>query len=486
LEKLRAKLPDVRLDCRLPGWLADREEYERTVDEEIGTYEAIHRLVQGMSATRTEANARYLLRLVERHARLLAFDSHIISLVELESRLREMGAENVALATGGANLGARLAFAERFALQSQEAGLIGLCSDALAEGLNLQGASAVVHLDLPSVVRVLEQRIGRVDRMDSPHEAIEVHWPEEPPEFALRSDERLFLRLRTVDELIGSNVPLPEELAAYRTDRDEAVGLAEVIDAVEASLSGREDAGLPDAFAGVRSLVAGREALVPADTYERLRHSTARIVSCVSVVSSPNPWVFLAIGSTDRGVPRWLLVDLEHGGDPVILNDLDDVTEALRDRLLPNAVELDLDERAASQLSSALAAASGLQRRLLPRRKRRALEEMHEVIGRYLRDVGADEARHRVLTRLDELAGDPAGDLDLGRLADWWLGVMRPRWLHHLTRPNIRRPARLRDLRKQLQAEPIATAELATIERVELDQAPLERRVVAAIVGVVG
>ena len=33
------------------------------------------------------------------------------------------------------------------------------------EGVNLQGASAIVHLDLPTTLRVAEQR---VDRMDSP------------------------------------------------------------------------------------------------------------------------------------------------------------------------------------------------------------------------------------------------------------------------------------------------------------------------------
>jgi superfamily II DNA/RNA helicase len=51
--------------------------------------------------------------------------------------------------------------------------IIALCSDAMSEGVNLQRASAMLHLDMPSVVRYAEQRVGRIDRMDSPHDQIE-------------------------------------------------------------------------------------------------------------------------------------------------------------------------------------------------------------------------------------------------------------------------------------------------------------------------
>lgn len=50
---------------------------------------------------------------------------------------------------------------------------IGLCSDRLSEGENLQQAACVVRLDMPSLARIAEQRVGRVDRMDDPHREIE-------------------------------------------------------------------------------------------------------------------------------------------------------------------------------------------------------------------------------------------------------------------------------------------------------------------------
>src|SRR5437667_351043 len=58
-------------------------------------------------------------------------------------------------------------------LGSTASGVVALCSESMAEGYNLQRASAVVHLDMPSVVRTAEQRVGRVDRLDSPHVAID-------------------------------------------------------------------------------------------------------------------------------------------------------------------------------------------------------------------------------------------------------------------------------------------------------------------------
>ena len=47
-----------------------------------------------------------------------------------------------------------------------------IATDLLSEGLNLQNASVVVHLDLPWTAARLTQRVGRVWRMTSPHARI--------------------------------------------------------------------------------------------------------------------------------------------------------------------------------------------------------------------------------------------------------------------------------------------------------------------------
>src|SRR5450756_2919631 len=105
---------------------------------------------------------------------------------------------------------------KRFARDSQEPG-IGLCSDAMNEGINLQGASAVVQLDMPTTLRVAEQRVGRIDRMDSVYDRIEVWWPNDGPAFATHANELLVARNAESSALLGSNLPIPDFVAVSYT-----------------------------------------------------------------------------------------------------------------------------------------------------------------------------------------------------------------------------------------------------------------------------
>ena len=50
-----------------------------------------------------------------------------------------------------------------------------ITTDLLSEGLNLQRASVVVHLDLPWNPARLDQRVGRVLRFGSTHERVHVY-----------------------------------------------------------------------------------------------------------------------------------------------------------------------------------------------------------------------------------------------------------------------------------------------------------------------
>src|ERR1019366_7121122 len=50
-----------------------------------------------------------------------------------------------------------------------------ITTDLLSEGVNLQGASVIVHLDVPWTPAALDQRVGRAARMGSPHACVHVH-----------------------------------------------------------------------------------------------------------------------------------------------------------------------------------------------------------------------------------------------------------------------------------------------------------------------
>src|SRR5207249_1618916 len=68
-----------------------------------------------------------------------------------------------------------------------------IATDLLSEGLNLQDAARVIHYDLPWTPARLAQRVGRIDRLGSPHARIETitFLPPPPLERALALEQRL-------------------------------------------------------------------------------------------------------------------------------------------------------------------------------------------------------------------------------------------------------------------------------------------------------
>ena len=71
-----------------------------------------------------------------------------------------------------------------------------LATDLLAEGVNLQDAGVVVHLDLPWTAALREQRVGRCARIGSPHRAVHVYSfaPHPDGDRALRLQHRLAVK----------------------------------------------------------------------------------------------------------------------------------------------------------------------------------------------------------------------------------------------------------------------------------------------------
>jgi superfamily II DNA or RNA helicase len=92
-----------------------------------------------------------------------------------------------------------------------------IATDLLSEGLNLQEASVVVHLDLPWNPARLEQRVGRVRRIGSRHATVTVYslLPPAAAEGLLRIEARLREKLRVAQRTIGvAGRILPSPLAA--------------------------------------------------------------------------------------------------------------------------------------------------------------------------------------------------------------------------------------------------------------------------------
>jgi hypothetical protein len=86
-----------------------------------------------------------------------------------------------------------------------------IATDVLSEGLNLQDASAVVSYDIPWNPVTLIQRIGRIDRLGSPHESIAIY--NFLPDRGLDAFLGLMRRVETKLHIIGRTVGIDAVLA---------------------------------------------------------------------------------------------------------------------------------------------------------------------------------------------------------------------------------------------------------------------------------
>lgn len=122
-------------------------------------------------------------------------------------------------------------------VRQNEAEHIGLLitTDLLSEGLNLQEASVIVHLDLPWNPARLDQRVGRALRLGSRHAVVTAYAiaPPASAERLLRIEARLRDKLSVAQRTVGvAGRILPSVLASA----EEKNGLAEQVGAINADL----------------------------------------------------------------------------------------------------------------------------------------------------------------------------------------------------------------------------------------------------------
>lgn len=459
------------LEIEVPEWLSDPAAYRIACEQEIKLYQQIAALCCQLSPAREDAKAALLNQLLEHHDLVLAFDHFPVTLDFLLSQLQTNSATQVFVATGETPK-EQERISKLFAHGSTLKKTIALCSDAMSEGRNLQAASVVVHLDMPTVVRQAEQRIGRIDRMDSEHAVIQSYWPDDAQEFKLRADERFHARHRFVADLIGSNIQVPREVITPKLMQEE-IARAEPTDALE------------DAFAPLRQLISGESRLIPEEVYESLRRSTARVVSSVCAVRALHPWAFFAVAGTEWGAPRWVYMENVRDRPET---DLDKIARRLRGNLALDPPPHTLDEPTVALLSRFVSHLTDTEEQLLPKKKQRALQEMRIILVSYQKEVqfGKNPARLSLVKELLDLLDRRAHiSIDLSRLAEGWLDVIRPVWYEHLHHRKRAEPLRLRHIRSDLlTAHRLSDADLQILLEAVSPVKPLAERVVAVILGV--
>lgn len=101
LPKLMGQIPENRLSIQLPGWLTDPGEHRQACEHDLAIYRQILTLTMSMSDRREQTKAAHLLRLMQSHKLLLAFDSRPITLADIAQRIRQSDRKiEVLVATG--------------------------------------------------------------------------------------------------------------------------------------------------------------------------------------------------------------------------------------------------------------------------------------------------------------------------------------------------------------------------------------------------
>lgn len=209
------------LSGRQQATLAQAIEHER---------EALDCLLCTIAATRDADTPRVAALRQLRHAHadasILAFSEWTATIRAYSSAFREeagvgsLTASEARIASGRVS---REELLERFAPHAQGARMpaahdrvtLLLATDLLSEGVNLQDASVVVHLDLPWNPARLAQRLGRIRRLGGASEiASYLVAPPAPAALLLRTERRLRAKLARAEAIVGRSIAVIPALDA--------------------------------------------------------------------------------------------------------------------------------------------------------------------------------------------------------------------------------------------------------------------------------
>ncbi|PVD50140.1 hypothetical protein DC498_21230 [Terrimonas sp.] len=442
IKKCSSSLPKKHVDDSLLSqeqqWLYDERLYKSACDHEIHLYQKIGALAEQLSGKREQSKADTLIDNTKAHRKILAFDATVITLDYLYKLIREKHPDIKTIVAAGHNTRDRNEVMQLFALGNQtEEKLIALCSDAMSEGINLQDASCLLLLDMPSVLRIVEQRIGRLERMDCEHKEITVLWPDDSDAFSLNGDKRMVDTLLLTEDLIGNNVAIPQSI--YEKYLKANLNTHNVIRAYnEYTEEEHEWEGVRDSTQDLYSLIEGENSLIDHKIYDLYKDVDATVKTAVSFVETDNNWCFFAFrGSTSKS-PKWLFIDENNKG----YTDFSEITEKLKHYL----TKKDIIQRRWKEVDASLTIKQIIyklrrqEKALLPWKKRRALEQGEKILKHFTPTFKSEKDKLNAERLLMLFNPESDGDnyVDLDQFADLWLDILIPE-LDKLKAPKTKR-----------------------------------------------
>ena len=432
LSKYKNGLPKILLPCDLlPDWLVNLDLYKKACESEIQIYLKIRNLLKEISGQREETKVRQLIDLLKKEALVIAFDSSVVTLDYMKHLISERYKEiDVIVATGQTS---NIQTIKKFGLGSNVKSVVGLFSDCMSEGVNLQQASAVVFLDTPSILRIAEQRIGRVDRLDSPHKEIYVYWSSDSDEFALKTDKRLIKTIVDAKSLIGSNFEIPDEMLIRHIDEDESLTeqeneivrpqeIAEMLREVE-ELDYPWD-GIQDPFQAVHALYEGKDSLISQEDYLELKNVRSTVKAKISYLKSQKAWIFIAMKGTKYSPPRWYFVD----SSLCIYSDFTAICKKLKEYLHHDMESTKWTSEMDKELEKYFNLLKRNEVELLPNKQKRALRLAEFAIRQVIQNTQDLEEKDIYIEalKLFKPSLEDEASIDYSEFARQWLQLFKP------------------------------------------------------------
>jgi superfamily II DNA or RNA helicase len=408
-------------------WITNQNLYEEVCIKEIEIYSRISELALTLSGARETTKATTLLKVMNEYGKILAFDSKIITLDYIKSLVLKENPEAIVLVASGTNERNKNLVKEYFSLQTKNKDpLIALCSDAMAEGINLPDAKALVLLDMPSVLRLIEQRIGRLERMDSEHDEIHILWPADSEEFSLKGDKRIVDILLMAENLIGINVDIPREV--YDRHLKGVNSTKDIIERYkEYEESDDEWEGVKDNTQSLFNLMEGPDALITPEDYKIFLGVDASVKTAISFIETEKTFNFFAFRGDAARSPKWLFIDERNNS----YTDFSDIADKLKEYLKGQTIirrkwsEVNAD----TEIKKILKKLRSKEKFLLPHKKKRALEVGKRILNELLNSVNIKDKRRYVIEKLLSLYEvDVETDewIDYNHFAELWLSILLP------------------------------------------------------------
>lgn len=463
-------------EALFPDWLKDQDLYNKACEKEISIYRKIVELTHNLSTSRENGKVNEIITLLKSNNIVIAFDSKLITLDFLNSMTKNRDSSiNTFIATGSNS-----AVVEKVlricSHGSKQSNTVVFCSDMMSEGVNLQGASSLILLDLPSVIRLVEQRIGRIDRMDTDHEQIDVLWPNDSEHYSLKGDKRLIETSAFIDVTLGGNFFIPADL------RSKHFSNVDSIEALQSELNEHKgDLGWDGSHNFFKPIQELKETFIPDGIYEQIKEVQAQLKTRVSFYQSDKDWCFICTRGSSSSSPKWLF--LEEGHKP--FSDFISVANLLKEKLpFAKHQRLKWDQ---NRLNSFLGQFREYEKLLLPEKKKRALDVALFILKENRKKKTISKELKSLINRNIALFSSTlqAEIVDYNNLAKLWLDILQPAIDHLRTRRNNRRKSlNMNSLKEHIKLIKLTDKKLEMIlEKCETNDS-IDSRIASCIVGI--